>query len=238
MSEPVVADRLSVFARDIAAQCDRPASISRALDLAPQLLVCSFSDIVHVRRSGSLGLVDSNDPDRSALLIAVADAADQSPAAFCRSAAAAAVVCDLDGDERWPRYAPSAFESTGLRSEMAIGLEGADQDWLVLRFFSDQPDAWSEADRREATDFAELTALAIDRVTLRATTENLRQALESNRLIGAAVGILMVRHRVIYEDAFELLRMNSQNHNRKLRSVAEDVVLTGELTASNDGAAA
>lgn len=238
VSEQVVADRLSVYARDIASQCDRPASIARAVDHAAKMVECSFIDIVHVRRPGSLGLVHSSDPGRSALLIAAADAAAESPAAFCRSAAAAAVVCDLDGDDRWPRYSRAAFDATGLRSEMAIGLEGADEDWLVLRFFSELPGLWSDANRSDAKDFAELTALAIDRATLRATTQNLRQALESNRLIGAAVGIVMARHRMTYEAAFELLRLCSQNSNRKLRSVADGVVLTGELPASTDGEAA
>lgn len=57
----------------------------------------------------------------------------------------------------------------------------------------------------------------------------LTAALESNREIGAAVGIVMQRHLLTREKAFELLRVVSQCRNRKLRDIARDVVDTGEL---------
>lgn len=58
---------------------------------------------------------------------------------------------------------------------------------------------------------------------------NLRQALSTNREIGAAVGILMSRRGLTADDAFALLRKTSQDANRKLRAVAGDVVEQGEL---------
>jgi AmiR/NasT family two-component response regulator len=39
----------------------------------------------------------------------------------------------------------------------------------------------------------------------------------------------MARHRITREQAFGLLRMASQNSNRKLHDVARDVADTGEL---------
>ncbi len=60
--------------------------------------------------------------------------------------------------------------------------------------------------------------------------ENLERALTSSRRIGAAMGVLMYRHKVTIDQAFELLRVASQVSHRKLRDVAEDVLATGELT--------
>jgi hypothetical protein len=60
--------------------------------------------------------------------------------------------------------------------------------------------------------------------------DNLERALASSRRIGAALGILMYRHKVTIDQAFELLRVASQVTHRKLRDVAEDVLATGELT--------
>ena len=60
---------------------------------------------------------------------------------------------------------------------------------------------------------------------------NLRAALASNRRIGMAIGILMAIHRVSQQEAFDLLRVTSQRANRKLREIAEHVVLTGVLPA-------
>jgi len=58
---------------------------------------------------------------------------------------------------------------------------------------------------------------------------NLETALASNRRIGAAIGVLMASRRVTSEEAFALLRMASNKSNRKLRDVADRVVLTGSL---------
>jgi AmiR/NasT family two-component response regulator len=57
----------------------------------------------------------------------------------------------------------------------------------------------------------------------------LQAALESNRRIGIAVGILMTRLRITDDAAFELLRRASNDRNVKLRLVAEEVIYTGEL---------
>lgn len=58
---------------------------------------------------------------------------------------------------------------------------------------------------------------------------HLEVALQTARMIGAAIGIVMTRHRVSEVGAFELLKKASQDSNRKLRLVAEEVVLTGDV---------
>jgi hypothetical protein len=56
---------------------------------------------------------------------------------------------------------------------------------------------------------------------------NLELALKSARKIGAAVGIIMAAHKVNEEQAFHALRIASQHSHRKLRDVADDVLVTG-----------
>ena len=56
---------------------------------------------------------------------------------------------------------------------------------------------------------------------------NLERALDSHRLIGQAMGILIERHRIVSQEAFDLLRRASQDNNVKLREVAERVIETG-----------
>lgn len=62
-----------------------------------------------------------------------------------------------------------------------------------------------------------------------ATITNLRIALESSRQIGTAIGILMVTYKITGDAAFDVLKAVSQRLHRKLRLVAEEVVLTGTL---------
>jgi ANTAR domain len=75
-------------------------------------------------------------------------------------------------------------------------------------------------------------------VRLRDENEQLKDALQSNRQIGAATGVLMAQHRLTQQQAFELLKGASQNYHRKLRDVANEVLFTGTLPspASSDSA--
>ncbi|WP_323097469.1 ANTAR domain-containing protein [Intrasporangium sp. YIM S08009] len=84
---------------------------------------------------------------------------------------------------------------------------------------------------RAARPVVRLAQLAVQ---LRLERDNLHVALETNRTIGVAVGVLMALRQLTHEDAFELLVSISQNHNRKLREVAEAVVRTGLLPGAED----
>ena len=71
--------------------------------------------------------------------------------------------------------------------------------------------------------------MATQLVRDRTRAANLEIALETNRDIGMAMGIVMARHLVSAEEAFHLLRRVSQLEHRKLREIANDVVLSGCL---------
>jgi PAS domain S-box-containing protein len=79
---------------------------------------------------------------------------------------------------------------------------------------------------------AQAFALAVDRVVeaqhAADREANLQQALESHRLIGQAIGILVERHRIVPGAAFDRLKGASQNRNLKLREVARRVVESGQ----------
>ena len=61
------------------------------------------------------------------------------------------------------------------------------------------------------------------------TVGQLRQALQTNRTIGTAVGIVMTPLRAGPERAFQVLVRTSQQSNRKLHDIAAEVVRTGAL---------
>lgn len=99
--------------------------------------------------------------------------------------------------------------------------------------------AWVTADGAEPPDAARLVGelllhslvQSVQRTLIlgrsRRNEANLERALDSHRLIGQAMGILIERHRIVAEEAFDLLRRASQDHNVKLREVAERVIETG-----------
>ena len=58
---------------------------------------------------------------------------------------------------------------------------------------------------------------------------HLQQALQTNRRIGMAIGILMALHQLDERHAFDTLRIAFQHTHRKLRDIAEEVILTGAI---------
>jgi signal transduction histidine kinase/DNA-binding response OmpR family regulator/PAS domain-containing protein len=76
-------------------------------------------------------------------------------------------------------------------------------------------------------ELAQLRDFALNQAQDKAA--NLQRALSSNRQIGIALGVLMARDMLTEDQAFERLRVISQRQNRKLRDVADEVVLTGAL---------
>ena len=74
-------------------------------------------------------------------------------------------------------------------------------------------------------------AQSVDRIVMvdrfRQNEANLERAVDSHRLVGQAMGILIERHRMTSEQAFGALRRASQENNIKLREVAQRVIETG-----------
>ena len=86
-----------------------------------------------------------------------------------------------------------------------------------------QVDATAAAARERSRQLREQLAQAREQIS------HLEVALGTNRRIGIAIGIVMTRHQVTAEQAFELLREQSQVRNQKLHDIAEDVIYTGRL---------
>lgn len=67
---------------------------------------------------------------------------------------------------------------------------------------------------------------------LESTRQNLTQALEGDRTINVAMGILMERHRLGKDAAFEALRQHARSGGRKIGDVAQEVVAAADLLSS------
>lgn len=79
---------------------------------------------------------------------------------------------------------------------------------------------------------AQAFALAVDRFLVAQEAadreSNLQIAVESHRMVGQAIGILIERHRISPNEAFARLKAASQNRNLKLRELARRVIETGQ----------
>ena len=71
-------------------------------------------------------------------------------------------------------------------------------------------------------------------VQLEGENRSLHEALHTARSIGAAVGIVMALRGVKEIEAFGVLRVASQSHHRTVRTIAEEIVVTRDLSSLPD----
>ncbi len=72
-------------------------------------------------------------------------------------------------------------------------------------------------------------ARAADIKSLETTEDNLRVALQGDRNIGIATGILMERRRMSAAEAFDFLRKRARSQRQKVSEVAEQLVAAAEI---------
>jgi len=143
---------------------------------------------------------------------------------------------DLATDERWPEYGRRVADELGLRSMLSFRMNLEETTLIAgLNFYADEPNAFDEQDLAEGLLLTTHAAQSVMVAHLRERVDNLERALSSNRDIGTAVGVLVAQHKLTRDQAFDLLRIASQNTNRKLHDVALDVIDTGALDVTPHG---
>lgn len=136
---------------------------------------------------------------------------------------------DVSAEPHWPELATRALAHAGVHSLLSQRLFVRDGEVGFLTAFAGRRDAFSESDVAIFGVFAAHAAAALQAAEEHERADNLEIALRSSRRIGTAIGILMHQHRIDEASAFDLLRRRSQDTNRKLAAIAEEVVRTGLL---------
>jgi hypothetical protein len=205
---------------------DNRAALHRAVELSVKYVAgcsCASITVVHGGRGRTLAASD----DVARLADSLQYQLDEGP---CLQAAwddANYLLFDVDRERRWPRYAEALSARTPLRSVLAFQLPA--EESAALNLFGLQAGAFSDDAVATGALFAAHVSSVVALYEAEEQSANLRNALDSSRQIGAAIGILMAHHRLTQDKAFLLLRDTSQRLQRKLRDIAEAVVETGAL---------
>ncbi|MFF5030011.1 ANTAR domain-containing protein [Streptomyces collinus] len=126
---------------------------------------------------------------------------------------------------RWPAYVPQG-RKLGLGSMMGFLLFTEDEDLGALNLYSHNAGAFSEVSETAGWLLASHAAVAFSSARSHAQLE---QAVSTRHMIGEAMGILMGSRHLTEDQAFDVLRRYSQEHNVKLREVARQVCEQGSL---------
>ncbi|WP_442928986.1 ANTAR domain-containing protein [Modestobacter sp. VKM Ac-2977] len=148
-------------------------------------------------------------------------------------------IADARVEDRWPDYGQAAWQR-GSGSSLSVPLPVQEQVAGALNIYARKPYAFDEEARSAAVRFAPYAGVAVGNMyayqSARDMAENLQIALESRAVIDQAKGILMERHKLTADQAFQALAAVSMRRNRKVRDIAETLVRTGEFRP--DGPAA
>lgn len=216
---------LAVTARELAAADSLPAVLERVIAVVPTLCATADRAAVVVASTDGFAPAAATD-DRAQRFDQMQLQLGEGPTVQVLGGDGDAVlVDDVAREGRWPTWR-AGLPTTRIGSCLALRLDAGRGTLGALTLYAGSPHAFTADTVAVGTAFALHTAAAMAAVTKR---HNLRIALDSRDVIGQAKGILMERYRITADEAFDLLVAASQRGNRKLRDVAEELALTGEL---------
>ncbi len=220
-----LASRLGELARKLQHEDDADTMLAgivhAALELVPHAAEASIS-LVSAHRTIESRAASSDLPRR---VDALQSETGQGPCLDASYEDRIVSVPDLGSDQRWPAFSRPAFE-LGARSMLSFQLF-VDGDHLgALNLFGSDVGVFDAESERIGTLVAAHAAVALAGSQ---QVSQLTQALDTRDLIGQAKGILMERFKITAQEAFLLLSRASSELNIKLRDVAEQLTVSGEM---------
>jgi len=137
------------------------------------------------------------------------------------------IVDDTRTETRWPEFSVAAQEH-GVRSSMSLPMMVAGEGIGALNLYSATPRQFTDEDADDADCFAGQAAVALANAqaywSQAELAANLEKAMQSRATIEQAKGVIMSSKGCDPDEAFTILRDQSQHENRKLREVAAEIV--------------
>jgi GAF domain-containing protein len=202
------------------------ATLARVAELAKQTIPGAAEVSVTLMADGDVASVAFTGP----LAVQLDERQYQAGFGPCMDAALSGGIIPIDDtadSAAYPDFARAARRH-GITHTLSTGLPVQSQTIGALNIYGTDDGAFDEQTRELATTFAGYAAVAVANAGLYASTAqlaaHLQRALDSRAVIDQAKGILMSRHGMSADAAFDLLSKHSQLTNRKLRDVADDLV--------------
>jgi len=212
---------MAEVARELTAQGDVEQTVQRVVDLAAEHLDGEIVASVSLVRAGGRVETPASSDSQAERADALQYEVGQGPCLDAIWEHETFQIENMETERRYPRWTTRVVHETGIRSSLSYQLFTSDNTLGALNLYGLQPRAFDEDDRADGLLFAAHTAVALQAAV---SDANLRSALAYRLIIGQAQGILMERHHITAQMAFDLLRRISQRSNIKVRQVAQEVV--------------
>ncbi|WP_132193868.1 MULTISPECIES: GAF and ANTAR domain-containing protein [Kribbella] len=199
-------------------------TVEAVVQFALRALQCSYAGVLIA--TGRRPEVLASTHPRVAELYRLQIEADGGPVIAAIRQESVVVVADVAADSRWPAAWAERIRAEGIRSIVHLPLLVNGRAAAVLSLYSDVPEAFDADDLAVAHILARHASIAIANAR---QEETLAQAIDARKLVGQAMGILMERYDLDSDRSFEVLKRYSQQTNRKLRDVAQELINTRRL---------
>lgn len=225
-----------VFAELARSLAETPGLLPTLQEVIDHALVVVPCDWAAVAATDAIGphparMSASNDRELMDVVARIAIESESSPGREAFAEASMVSSPDLTAEDRFGGYPQAMVEQTPIRSVLSFGLQLRHERLGVLSVYSRTVNAFDGQAVERASLLADHAAIAIEAETSVGRAQSMSAGLQSNRVIGVALGILMERHRLTADEALAKLRRTSSYQNRKLALIAEDLVTTGRLPA-------
>jgi transcriptional regulator with GAF, ATPase, and Fis domain len=223
MADLELAQMFAEIAQTLDAQTSVVDALEETVRLAVEALdgaeIAGISFLAPKRKMETLAATD----ERLSQLDLMQFELDEGPCVEASLEENTALINNMHTDRRWPRFADRALE-LGIQSMLSCALSSPRRSIGSLNLYSTQIDAFDE----QSTDIAEIYAAhASIALAGRHLEVDLRSAVDTRGTIGQAIGILIERHKILPQQAFQLLVKASQRRHMKLRDLALYVIETG-----------
>ncbi|TDC23162.1 GAF and ANTAR domain-containing protein [Kribbella albertanoniae] len=197
-------------------------TVEAVVQFALQALSCKFASVVLIAQGRRPEVVASTDPVLAELYQEQIDAG-AGPLLTAIVENAVVQLPDVSAETRWSPELISRLTALGIHSAVHLPLMVSGRSQAVLNLYGE---TFSPDDLAVAHILARHASIAIASARHQ---ETMLRAVDARKLVGQAMGILMERYDLDGDRAFEVLRRYSQDYNRKLRDVAQELIDTRKL---------
>ncbi|MFW6597676.1 GAF and ANTAR domain-containing protein [Propionibacteriaceae bacterium Y2011] len=215
-------DQFAKIARELHEQPSPATTLDRVVELAVESIKgCDHAGISLIERRRITTAAATDD------VVTAGDAQqyemDEGPCMDSIRDQESVTSADLSVEQRWPNWAPWANTHLGVGSMLCFQLYTSENKYGALNMYSDSPHGFDARDHAVGLALAAHAAVAL---AASSHAAHLGAALLNRTVIGQAEGILMERYGLSADRAFGFLVRVSQQENRRLALVAEDLVNT------------
>ena len=202
-------------------------TVEAVVQFALQAEACSYAGVMLTLR-GSREIAAVTDPLVSDLYQLQCEIGE-GPVLTALTEGVSVYVPEVKIETRWPAWTARVTQYR-VGSALHVPMWASDQLIGVLSLFNTQPNAFSADDEAIAHILARHASVAVASAR---DDETMAAAVDARKLVGQAMGILMERFDLDETRAFEILKRYSQQHNTKLRDVAQELIDTRKLRGTH-----